>query len=312
VISRAKALIIDDFRPFREFLSSSLQRPEFEVIGEASNGLEGVRLAAELQPDLILLDIGLPGLNGIAAGRQIRELSPNSKILFISQESSADVVQEVLMLGARGYVHKLRAQSELLPAIEAVLRGEQFVGGGLEFSETRHARVLHQHEILFCSDEQSLLEGLVRFTAAALKVRNPALLLVTEPHGNSLLYSLREQGVDVDEAIRCGTYVSLDANEAIEPAQFLQVVKSLHEAAVRAGKVRPRVAFCGERAGRLWADGKKDEAFQLERFCDELVNSCEVDILCLYPLPASHEDRPAFKSICAGHSAVSFNEAAPV
>ena len=74
------------------------------IISEGSDGLEAVRKAEELQPDLILLDIGLPNLNGIEAARQIRKLSPESKILFLSQESSVDVVEETLSLGARGYV----------------------------------------------------------------------------------------------------------------------------------------------------------------------------------------------------------------
>jgi len=74
-----------------------------------------------------MLDIGLPSLNGIAAARRIRKLSPKSKILFVSQESSADVVLEALALGALGYVVKAHAGSELLPAVEAVLQGRQFV-----------------------------------------------------------------------------------------------------------------------------------------------------------------------------------------
>ena len=102
-----------------------------QVIDEASDGLEAVRKANELQPDLILLDVGLPTLNGIEAARRIRELSPRSKILFVSQESSADVVEMALSLGARGYVAKTRIGIELMGAIDAVLGGRQFVSFGL-------------------------------------------------------------------------------------------------------------------------------------------------------------------------------------
>jgi DNA-binding NarL/FixJ family response regulator len=89
--------------------------------------LVAVQKAEELNPDLILLDIGLPGLNGIEAGRQIRKLVPNAKIIFLTQESSDDVVQEALGLGAQGYVVKTRAGSDLLPAVEAVLEGKVYV-----------------------------------------------------------------------------------------------------------------------------------------------------------------------------------------
>ena len=102
-----------------------------QIVGEASDGLEAVQKAEELQPDLIVLDIGLPTLNGIEAARRIRKLSPESKILFVSQESSADVVQEALALGALGYVVKAHAGSELLAAVEAVLQGRQFISSGL-------------------------------------------------------------------------------------------------------------------------------------------------------------------------------------
>ena len=98
-----------------------------QVICEVSDGLEAVHKAEELKPDLILLDIGLPTLNGIEVARQIRKLAPDSKIVFLSQESSSEVVEEALRLGAWGYVLKTRAGSDLLPAVEAVLSGKRFV-----------------------------------------------------------------------------------------------------------------------------------------------------------------------------------------
>jgi DNA-binding NarL/FixJ family response regulator len=127
----------------RRFIRLELQqRVEFQVIGEVCDGLEAVEKAQNLQPDLILLDIGLPKLNGLEACRRIRELSPNSKILFFSQEPYSDVVGEALSLGALGYVLKSHAQSDLRPAIEAVLRGEHFVSSALSFRDGATAQAL--------------------------------------------------------------------------------------------------------------------------------------------------------------------------
>jgi DNA-binding NarL/FixJ family response regulator len=130
-LSRAAAvrvLVVEDFEPFRHFIFSTLARlRDLEVIGEVSDGLAAVQKAVDLQPDLILLDIGLPILNGFEAARQIRKLVPESKIIFLSQESSADIVQEALSMGAWGYVVKTRAGTELLAAVEAVISGKQFV-----------------------------------------------------------------------------------------------------------------------------------------------------------------------------------------
>lgn len=126
-----KILVVEDYEQFRRFVCSLLQqKPEYQIT-QASDGLEAVQKAEELQPDLIVLDIGLPGLNGLEVARRVRKLAPRAKILFISQESSLDIVREALNLGARGYVHKARTASDLLLAVETVLRGEQFVSGGL-------------------------------------------------------------------------------------------------------------------------------------------------------------------------------------
>jgi DNA-binding NarL/FixJ family response regulator len=97
-----------------------------QVIGEVSDGLEAVQKALDLQPDLILLDIGLPSLDGIEAARRIRKLAPASKIIFVTQESSVDVVQVAVDLGANGYVVKAQAGRDLVAAVEAVLSGKSF------------------------------------------------------------------------------------------------------------------------------------------------------------------------------------------
>jgi DNA-binding NarL/FixJ family response regulator len=130
-MSSTRVLVVDDFAPFRRLICATLQKRNGVVISEAEDGLDAVRQANELQPGLIFLDVGLPNLNGIAAARQIRKIAPESKIIFVSQESSPEVVQEAFSLGARAYVLKTRVGSDLLAAVEAVLAGKQFVSSGL-------------------------------------------------------------------------------------------------------------------------------------------------------------------------------------
>jgi DNA-binding response OmpR family regulator len=127
-----KILVVDDFGPFRKLVCSRLQQTNGLQISEASNGLEAVQKVQELVPDLILLDIGLPDLNGIEVARRVRKLCPLAKILFLSQETSADIVEVALNTGAQGYVHKSHAASELRLAVETVRRGRTFVSNGLQ------------------------------------------------------------------------------------------------------------------------------------------------------------------------------------
>ena len=122
-------LLVDDYEPFRIIVSSLLsENPALQIVAEASDGLESARKAWRLQPDLVLLDISLPGLNGIVAARQIRKLAPKSKIVFLSQETSPEVVEEAMRSGASGYVVKANVRSELLPTIERVLPSKQSLG----------------------------------------------------------------------------------------------------------------------------------------------------------------------------------------
>jgi DNA-binding NarL/FixJ family response regulator len=127
-VPSVRILVVDDFDPFRQFVNAALgKRPDLQVVGEASDGSEAVQKAAELKPDLIFMDIGLPSLSGIEAARQICKLVPESKIVFLSQESSPEVVDEALGMGAWGYIVKTRAGSELLAAVDSVISGERFL-----------------------------------------------------------------------------------------------------------------------------------------------------------------------------------------
>jgi DNA-binding NarL/FixJ family response regulator len=123
-----RVMVVEDFPRFRRFVRSKLdQKPELQVICEVSDGLDAIQKTEELRPDLILLDIGLPTLNGFEVARQVRDLAPNSKIIFLSQETSADYIQLAVSLGAWGYVVKTNAETSLLLAIDTVLSGKRFV-----------------------------------------------------------------------------------------------------------------------------------------------------------------------------------------
>ena len=129
---RARVLLVDDNPPFLNFVSSLLrQQGDVEVVHEVQDGDEAVRQAQSLKPDLILLDVGLPTLNGIEAAQLIRKLVPDAKVVFLSNECSREIVEEALNLGARGYIQKVFAAKDIPVAIAAVVNGERFLSSTL-------------------------------------------------------------------------------------------------------------------------------------------------------------------------------------
>jgi len=220
-VLKIRVLVVDDYPPWWPFIRSLLQkRPELQILLEVSDGLAAVQKAQELQPDLILLDIGLPQLSGIEAARQIRLRSPKSKILFLSQESSPDMVQGALNTGAEGYVVKSHAAGELLPAVEAVLQGRRFVGATLtrdDLSDLRnehaadHPRigkvnaslqlqnveVRRHHQVELYPDDAAFVDGFAHFIEGALKIGDAVVVITTKSHRANIIRRLGTDGVDV-------------------------------------------------------------------------------------------------------------------
>jgi len=325
-----RVLVVDDNEPWRRFFSMTLRkRPDLRVISEASDGLEAVQQAQQLQADLILLDIGLPRLNGIEAARRIREVSPASKILFVSENRSVDVAEEALNTGARGYVVKADAANELLPAVEAILKGEGFVSASLARSPSRHpptqtgvkapttmVEIAPRHEVAFYSDDLQLLDHVTQFIGVALKAGNATIVVATDSHRNDLLPRLQAFGVDIGTAIEGGRYIAMDAAETLstfvvngmpDPARFMEACGTLILTAAKAAQGQhPRVAVFAEDVHLLWERGNPEAVIQVEQLCNKLAQLYDVDILCGYSLGGGRGrmDDYFLQRIFAEHSAV--------
>jgi DNA-binding NarL/FixJ family response regulator len=333
-----RVLVVEDFEPFRRFVESILRKqPELQIVCEVSDGLEAVQKAQQLQPDLILLDIGLPTLNGVEAAQRIRKLSPKSKILFVSQETSTNVVHGALASGGSGYVLKMNARNELLTAVNAVLGGKRFVGAilaGNKFTDPKdeqtadrtrsevvppllpqNARITRRHEAGFYSDDRFALDDLTQFIGAALKAGNAAIVVATKLHRDSLLPRLQAYGLDIGTAIEQGRYIALDAADTLSTfmlngmpdlVRFMKLFGDLVVTASKAANAdQARVAIFGEMCHLLWAQGNAGAAIQVEKLGNQLVQTYDLDILCGYSLGSVQRmDSHALQQICAEHSAV--------
>jgi DNA-binding NarL/FixJ family response regulator len=336
-----RVLFAEDFAPFRNFLRTALpQNRELEIVGEASNGREAVEKFRDLDPDLIILDIGLPDLNGIEVTRRIRSLSRRPKILIVSQNRSWDIAEEALRSGANGYVVKSAADSELLPAVESVLRGERFIStilAGHDLGESSNARsgrqrqskdddaspgqkkrakILRRHDAGFFSDDRGLVEDTALFVANALKAGNAAIVIATEPHRRQLLARLSEFALDMVAVTEEGRYIALDAadtlthcmaNGMIDPDRWTNSFRALIlQASKCANKGTRRVAIFGECVQLLLERGDTESALQMERLGNELFHRYDIDILCGYSPNGLQNEMNGliYHEICAEHSIV--------
>jgi DNA-binding NarL/FixJ family response regulator len=131
-VSVIRILVVDDFPAWRRFIRAKLQpHQEFQIVGEASDGVEALQKIKDLRPELILLDIGLPKLNGFEVAKQVRQHCTETKILFVSENRSREIVEEALRLGSGAYVVKTDADNDLMLAVKAVLKREHFVSMSL-------------------------------------------------------------------------------------------------------------------------------------------------------------------------------------
>jgi DNA-binding NarL/FixJ family response regulator len=335
-------LVVDDFAPWRSYVIAKLaENPALHIVGFAFDGLDAVQKAAELQPELILMDVNLPNLSGISAARRIRDLSLKSKILFVSQNLDLDVVRAALDAGGLGYVVKSSAESELLAAVEEVVLGKTFVSGQFasdDFTGAGGAQspiqrpsdesiesaarpspsdntLGHCHRVEFYRNDASFLDRCTRFMGAALTNGDSVILVATLSHCDTLRQRLESEGCQVVEAVEQGRYLALEpayvlseflVNGQADSARFITFAGNLIATARKAATGKhPRVAACGESTALLYAEGKVEAAVEMERRLNELSLLYEVDILCGFPVEGfrTEAERSIFQRICAEHSA---------
>ena len=309
------------------------KRSEYRVVSEASDGLEAVQQAEELRPDLIVLDIGLPGINGLEAARRIHKSCPASRILFLSLESDANVVQESLRVGALGYVDKKKAEVDLLAAVEAVSEGRRFVSSGLLADNCTAATGApgahssgdplrpapaasscpHDHEVQFYSEDAALLGNWIPFIISSLKAGNKTVVVATRQHRQAILQQLHANEPECITAIGQGLYIALDAAETLSAfmedsgpnrKQFRSTFDPLVRCAETHAEARPkRVVVFGEMVAVLLAQGKTRDAIQLEQLWNELLRDHCFILRCAYPATYAQKGE-LYGGVCAEHSAM--------
>jgi CheY-like chemotaxis protein len=261
-----------------------------------------------------MLDIGLPMLSGLEVAERIRATVPDAKLMFVTNESSLEVVEQAFRRGAHGYVYKPRVQRDVLPVLDAIIRGGRFVSGGLERIARGDSLASHRHDVVFCSSDAVLIGAFSRFIAGALREGNAVVAVVTAAHERRLQSSLEASHVDVALAIRQQRYLPVNVSEllakatvsgCLDPLRYMDAARDrLTDVTRRASDQHVRIAACGEGTSICWAHGHVDAAIRLEHLWDEIAMGRQMDVLCAYPLAVRDESEPAVRRLCAEHTAV--------
>jgi DNA-binding NarL/FixJ family response regulator len=313
--SRLKILVVEDHEPIRRVICELLQeRADLLIVGEAADGLDAICQAEALEPDLVMLDIGLPMLSGLDVAGRIRANVPAAKLMFVTNESSLEVVEQAFRRGAHGYVYKPRAQRDVLPVLDAITRGGRFVSGGLERIARGDSLASHRHDVVFCSSDAVLIGAFSRFIAGELREGNAVVAVVTAAHERRLQSSLEASHVDVALAIRQQRYLPVSVSELLakatvngcpDPLRYRDAAGDLlTDVTRRATDQHARVAVCGEGTALFWTHGHVEAAIRLEHLWDEIAMGRQMNVLCAYPLAARDESVPAVRRLCAEHTAV--------
>jgi len=305
-----RTLVVDDFAPIRRMVCSTLEQSSgFHLVGEAQDGLEAVERATELQPDLVLMDIGLPSLNGVQAARRIRDRNPKTKVLFVSHEElSHSIVRAISTVDALGFVHKLHLHRDLPLALKMALEDKHFISGRAD--ECCGSMDSLGHAIQFYSSENIFVESLAGFFGTALLQGRAAIAMATAAHLDALARRLAADGLDVEGATRHGTYVPLKVEDlapkllSADREQFLEGIGDFIDGAARRSKTGG-ASVGGEFSAVVCSQGHVEAGMRIEQTSNNTIrHRTHVDVLCASPLPGKPQEDRTFHSLCAEHTTV--------
>ena len=337
-----RVLIVEDFAQWRRELRGLLEgNAGLKVVGEAETGIEAIQQAADLAPDLMLLDLCLPLLNGIDVAKRIFGFAKPPRIIFVSENRSREIAQQAFRAGVSGYVVKSNVQSELLRAIDAVLEGRRFVSEGLHTDSSlvhaydEHPRVGaglevnsffgagYRHEVAFYENDADLEAGFAEYARATIQAQKAVLVIASETHGKNIFRQLMGKGIDLEELIAVGRYHQMEAravlskvivNHSPDPLCCQEILADvMRKIPVMTNGTGSPLTICAECAPMLLMEGNQEAAMALERCWDDLTRTHSADTLCGYSwsvFPDRHASA-VFQRVCAEHTAIHRSGMAP-
>jgi DNA-binding NarL/FixJ family response regulator len=339
--SRGAKVVVADDHPAMLKTVTGILATRFDVIAAVSDGKAALDAAAQTHPDVVLLDIMMPGIDGIRTAKELKRTQSRTRIVFLTGQEDDDFVFAALEVGARGYVFKRRLQSDIVPALNLALAGECFISPDAFRGSPKHAT---DHLLQFYTDETIFFDQASEMTYHALAKREQVFLFLSKMGLRSVRERLRSGGLDYAEAIRSGhlqafsvenvlpalmtdDFVSLDAIRrgqftGEEPMPFLFdepwpdpgrfesfFCPYLKRAVTRSQERGSKVTIISDTMATLLRDGYgHNVAFRIDKVWNDLIPTCSSIVYC--GCPTMHlslkRNRETLVRICAEHSRVVF------
>jgi CheY-like chemotaxis protein len=308
----AVRLVVADDHPGILNAITALLRDRYELVAVVSNGLDAVRATADLSPDVVVLDIAMPGADGFQAATQIRASGSAPRIVFLSNHTGDDFVLAGMAKGASAFVAKFRLQLDLIDAIEHALNNRAFVPSA-DVLPLWRPRPRTDHDLQLYSDDAFLADAALRYFDRALESGDSIIAITSQAHRVALEARSHRFGLDLTGLSRSGQYQHLDAasafdlltnNGAFDSDTFAALLNPYVERAVDAAAASARhVTIFGEIAPIACARGDLGTTLLIERLAEDYAASHQCSLLCAYST-AALGDRAVHASVCRQHATI--------
>jgi DNA-binding NarL/FixJ family response regulator len=308
---RARVLLADDNVAFLESVRRLLAAA-VEVVAVAGGGRQALDLARHLRPEVIVLDVSMPDLDGFQTFEQLRHVAPDTRVVFLTMHKDDEIAASAINQGACGYVLKSRVHLDLIGAIDNAVAGRLFLPSLTSLSGVAG----NQHAVQVHGDDRRFLDDVGQFVAATLRSGEPIVILADEATRVGLADCLQARQMNVLMLAAQGQYVALDSGLSLSQAmhdgepdaeRLAEIVHSLDRLRLAFPHgPRRRLTIWGDLSASLCRSGRVAAALELERIWHDLTRSlpfftvCSYSTHCFEPAAARHQ----LANVCARHSAV--------
>jgi len=310
-VAKPRVLLADDHVPFQESVRRLLAA-SFDVVAVAGDGRQALDLASRLRPDVVVLDITMPDLNGFQTLEQLRRDCPETRIVFLTMHQDDEFVAAAIHGGAYGYVLKSRIYSDLIGAIGHALAGRLFVPSLTSLSPVAGSR----HTVQFHADDSRYLDEVSRMVGATLRSGEPVVIVTSEATRNGVAERLEARQMNLAMLAERGQYIAQDSGRALSQVmnggrpdreRIAEMIHGLDRLRLYGlHGPRDRLTLFGDMTVALCRKGDFEAALALEQIWDELTRELPFFTVCSYPLDCfEHADaRHQLSHVCAHHSAI--------